>query len=116
MAKIDFALLRQLQPTIDRPGRASDDGPGRRSATPPDRAAATVEQRQLDVVCPRCPDERRLRLMEHPGGREEARFLVRIGVAEHDLLSIAPGRDVAAIRLVAQDAVEDLARRGKRVG
>ena len=39
-------------------------------------------------------DERRLGPVEHPGGREEARFLVRVGVAEHHLLAVAAASQV----------------------
>ena len=80
------------------PGRAAEDRSVRRPAAAPDGAAATVEQRQLDVVRARRPRRARAwaRWSIQCGG-EEPRLLVRVGVAEHHLLAIAPRREVRAV-------------------
>ena len=54
-------------------------------------------------------DQRRLRLMEQPGGRQEARFLVRVRVAEHHLLAIAARREAGPVRRVVEQRAEDRA-------
>src|SRR5213083_1473773 len=43
-----------------------------------------------------------------------ARLLVRIGVAEHDLLAVTAGPEMATVGRVGQDRAEDLGRRLER--
>ena len=85
-----LALLGQLEAAVDRARGLGEDRPVRRSATPADRAAAAVEQGQLESVPAGRLDQRCLRPVEQPVRRQEARLLVRVGVAEHHLLAIAP--------------------------
>ena len=105
----DLALLGQLEPGVDRARRLAEDRPVGRTAAPPERAAAAVEQRQRRRRAPWRPRPARLRLVEHPGGREEARFLVRVGVAEHHLLAVAARGQAVAVRRVVEQRAEDRA-------
>ena len=109
----DLALLGQLEPAVDRAGRAAQDGPVGRPPAAPDRPAATVEQRQLHAVPRGRIDQRRLGLVEHPGRGEEARLLVRVRVAEHHLLAVAAGRQVGAVARVGEQRLEDVAGGGE---
>ena len=52
-------------------------------------------------------DELGLRLVEQPRRREEPGLLVRVRVAEHDLLPIAAARQVRAIRGIRQELAQD---------
>ena len=110
-----LALLGQPQPTIDRARRLAEDGPVRRPAAAPERPASTVEERQLDAARAGRRDQRRLGLVEHPGRGQEARFLVRIGVAEHHLLAIAAGREPGAVGRIVEQRTEDRARPVERL-
>ena len=53
--------------------------------------------------------ERALGPVEHPGGGQEPGLLVRVGVAEHHLLAIAPRREVPPVGRVVEERVEDRA-------
>ena len=103
----DLALLGQLEPGVDRARRLAEDRPVGRSPAPPDRAAAAVEEGQLDAARRGRRDQRRLRLVEQPGGRQEARFLVRVRVAEHHLLAIAARGEAGSVRRVVEQRAED---------
>ncbi len=85
-------------------------------AAAPDGAAPTVEDGQLHAVPPRRLDQLDLGLVEHPGRGQEAALLVRVRVAEHDLLAIASAGQVGAIGRVAEQRLEDRAGRVERVG
>jgi len=100
-----LALLGQLQPAFESPGRQPEDPPIRRSPAPPDRPAPAVEQRQLDAMCPRGCAQRGLRLVKQPVRGEVARLLVRVGVAEHDLLPVSAPAEVLPIGRLGQDRV-----------
>ena len=112
----DLALLGELEPAVDRARRLPEDRPVRRSAAAADRAATAVEQRQLDALARRDLDERLLGPMEHPGRRQEARFLVRVRVAEHHLLAIAARGEVGAVGRVAEHRLEDRTGRVQGLG
>ena len=111
----DLALLGELEPGVDRARRLAEDRPVRRSPTPSERAAAAVEEGQRDAARLGRLDQRRLRLVEQPGGRQEARFLVRVRVAEHHLLAIAARREAGAVRRVVEQRAEDRAGRLERL-
>src|SRR5262245_47834962 len=82
----DLALLGHAQAAADRARGLSLDGAAGGGAAATDRAAAAVEIGDLDVELAADAGERELRLEQRPIGGEEAAVLVRVGVAEHDLL------------------------------
>ena len=76
-----------------------------RSAAAAERPASTVEERELDAAGASRYDQLRLGLVEHPGRGEEPGLLVRVRVAEHHFLAIAPvGQPGTVIRIVEQRA------------
>ena len=103
----DLALFRELQATINGARGLPEDRPVGRPAASPDRTAAPVEERQLDAPRPGHRGELALRPVEHPRRREESRLLVRIGVAEHHLLSIAPRGQRRAVGRIVEERCED---------
>ena len=111
----DLALLGQLEPRVDRARRLAEDRPVGRAAATPERPAAAVEQGQLDTPLAGGGGQRRLCLVEHPGGRDQPEFLVRIGVAEHDLLAVAARPEAVAVRGVVQQGGEDRTRVAERL-
>src|SRR5437899_1929741 len=83
------------QPPLDRPrGLGGDRATGGRAA-PTHRPAATVEKRDRHAALRPEPREPVLRLRELPVRREEASILVRVGVADHDLVDTALRPDAA---------------------
>ena len=86
-----LALLGQLEATLDRPRRQALDGALRGPAAAPDRAAAPVEDRERDAVAPADLRARALRAVERERRREDPGVLVRVGVADHDLLRAGRG-------------------------
>ncbi len=106
----DLALLRQLEPSLERPGRQAEDRPVRRPATSPDPPSPPVEQRQLDTVPLGGRHERGLGDVQEPVRGEVAGLLVRVRVAEHHLLPIPAPPEMRAVGRVGQDRVEDTAR------
>ena len=65
-----------------------------------------MEQPQRHVVLGGHVAEHALRPMDRPCGGGDAAVLVRVGVAEHHLLQIAPQRDHPPVRRLAQQVVE----------
>ena len=96
------------------PGREPEDRPARGPTAAADPAAPAVEQRQLDAVPPGGLRERGLGPVDEPVRGEIAGLLVRVGVAEHDLLPVAAATDVVAVGGVGEDRVEDAARGRER--
>ena len=88
-------LLGDPQAPLDRPrGLGGDRATGGRAA-PTHRPAATVEKRDRHAALRPEPREPVLRLRELPVRREEASILVRVGVADHDLVDTALRPDAA---------------------
>ena len=109
-----LALLGDLETAVESTRREAEDRPVGRPAAAPDRPAATMEEGQLHAMAPGGRDERGLGAVDQPVRGEVARLLVRIGIAEHDFLAIAPPPDVLAVVRLGQDRIEDLARRLER--
>ena len=103
----DLALLGQLEAAIHGAWRLAEDGAVRRAAAATDGTAAPVEEGQPDATRTSRVDEGRLRPVQTPGRGQEARLLVRIRVAEHDLLAITPGRDAGPVARVVEQLPED---------
>ena len=89
-----LALLGDLEVAAERVWGAREDGPAHGAATASDGPAPPVEERQPDAMPRGGVGQLGLGAVEQPGGREGARFLRRVGVAEHDLLVIAASADV----------------------
>ena len=75
-----------------------------------------MEQRQPDPGSAGLADEGLLGAVEQPVRREEAGLLVRVGVAEHDLLTIPAADEMATVGAVGEQAAEDLTGGLQRVG
>ena len=88
-ARNDFALLGEAQEAVHRACGLRANRLVARPAAATDAAAATVEQTQTNTVLCKSFDERCLRTIERPVGREVAAVLVAVAVAEHDLLRVA---------------------------
>ncbi len=112
----DLALLREFQAAGDRSRRLGQDGPPGGPATAADGAASTVKEGQLHTVAPRRRGQRLLGAVQHPACRQEARLLVRIRVAEHDLLAVPAAGQMAPVSRVAEKPIEEPggARQGVR--
>src|SRR5439155_586523 len=72
--------------------------------------AAAVEERDRDAALPPQPRELDLRLRELPVRREEAAVLVRVRVAEHDLVHAALCADAAPDHGHLEQLAHDLRR------
>ena len=105
----DLPLLGQLEAPLDDARRQALDGALRRAAAAADGSAAPVEYRHRHAVLLGHLGQRALRAVERERRREDAGVLVRIGVADHDLLPPAAQREVARVLGVGEGAV-DLAR------
>ena len=108
-------LLGHLETAVDRARSLGHDGPVGGAAATADGTAAAVEERQLDAVAPSHLRQAGLGSIEHPHRGQEARLLVRIGVAEHHFLAIAARRQVAPIAWIGQQSLKQLAAAGEGV-
>ena len=98
LGRDDLALLGDAHRTLHRTLRLGQDRIVGRAAAATDGAAAAVEQTQPDALVARHLRDRGLRVVQRPVRGEVAAVLVRVGVAEHDLLHVAAGGDVAAVQ------------------
>ena len=112
----DLALLGQLEPARHRAGRGRQHGPMRGTSAPPKGSAAAVEDRQLHARLQGGGHELLLRPVEEPVRGQVAGFLVRVRVAEHDLLPIPTGAEVGPILRLSQEVGHDHPRAGQRIG
>src|SRR5437867_7606592 len=80
---------------LDRASGLRRDRATRGRAAAAHGPAAAVEERDRDAALPPQPRELDLRLRELPVRREEAAVLVRVRVAEHDLVHAALCADAA---------------------
>ena len=80
----------------------------RRAAATSDRAAASVEQAEANAVPAADVAQAPLRLVDLPLRRRDTGLLVRVAVAQHHLLDVAPGSDDASVRHVRQECVDDV--------
>ena len=111
--KDDLALLGDLEPAVDRPGRLGEQGPVGRAAPAPERPAAAVEQRQREVVPTGPLRDLALRDVERERRGDRADVLGRVGVAEHDLDAATVGRQAALHGGQVQHRLKDVDARGK---
>ncbi len=84
-------------------------------AAAPDGATAPMENGQGHATLAGNRDHVGLRLMEHPGGGQEPRLLVRIRVPEHDLLPLGASRAALAIDRVIEERGDDRPRSLQRL-
>src|SRR5262245_53419946 len=80
------------------------------TAAPPYRAAPAVEEHQLDVALARDLVQGAVGAEDLPRARDHSAILVRIGVAEHDLLNSAPPLEVAAVLGRGPERATDVGR------
>ena len=107
----DLTLLGDLDVAIHRAGRQRRQRAiHRRAAAAADAAAAAVEQREIHASFAEQRGQFFLRAIERPRGGEQAGILRRIGVAEHDFLSVAARSELASIHGI----VEQLAHHVRR--
>src|SRR5688500_6307092 len=92
-----FALLRHLDATGHRTGWKRQNGNVGRTASASDRATTAVEERVTDFFRVEQGGQLALGLVERPCGPEKADLLVRVGIADHDLLKIAAGLECSPV-------------------
>ena len=104
----DLTLLGHLDLAFERAVRLREDRAVRRAAATSDRAAASVEQAEANAVPAADVAQAPLRLVDLPLRRRDTGLLVRVAVAQHHLLDVAPGSDDASVRHVRQECVDDV--------
>ena len=92
-----LALLGDADVAVHRAHRLREDRLMGGAPAATDRPAASVEQPEVDPVTPGHGDEGALGPMERPLRHEIAAVLVRVGVADHDLLQVTEGGHSFAI-------------------
>jgi len=102
-----LALLGDAQLAVERVEGLSKDGAMRGPATAAHCAAAAVKHAQLDAGFTRGHVQIAMRAEDLPCGGQHAAILVRVGVAEHDLLPVAPARNEFAIVSAAPELAAD---------
>ena len=103
----DLALFGHLEVAVDGPVRLGEDGGVGRPASPADGPAPAMEQPQVDPVIDRDVSHHPLRLVDLPLTGRDPADLVGVGVAEHDLLGVAPESDQLSVLRVAEQPVEE---------
>ncbi len=86
-----FALLGNADLAGEGAVRLGIDGAVRRAAAAADGAAAAVKEPQADAALARHLVQGAMGAEDLPGAGEHAAVFVGVGVAEHDLLGVAPG-------------------------
>ena len=107
LAGDDLALLGDAQAAADAARRLREDRLEARPAAAADGAAAAVEEPQLDAVVAKRVDERQLRAVERPVGRQVAAVLVAVGVAQHHFLPAVAAFEPAAIERQRERGAHD---------
>ena len=102
-----FALLGDAQLAVERVEGLGEDGAMRGSAAAAHRAAAAVEEAQLDAGFARDHMQVAMRAEDLPRGGQHAAVFVRVGVAEHDLLPVAPTGEEFAVVGTAPELAAD---------
>ena len=103
----DFSLLGDFDAAAHRPGRLGQDRLVGRAAAAPDGAAAPVKEGQCDTVPSANSDQRTLRAMQRPVGRQEPAVLVGIAVADHYLLAHAASAQMRQINRIGKQRLHD---------
>ena len=83
-----LALLGDAQPRVDGPRRLPEDRAAGRATPTADAGAAPVEEAPAHPGAAAHVADLPLRLVQRPVRREEARVLVAVAVAQHDLLHV----------------------------
>ena len=102
----DLALLGHLDLAVESSPWLREDRVVARATAAADRAAAAVEETQPHAVRNGHVTQGTLRAVDRPLRGGDARLLVGVGVAEHDLLHVAAQRDEAPVGRVAQQLIE----------
>ena len=110
-----LALLGDLEPAVHRAGCLRKHGPARRSAAPSERTAAAVKEYEPYVPLGGPPDQPLLYVEQAQGGTNHAKFLGRVGIAEHDLEPSARVGQPSCDRLDPDHLVQDLNGMGEVV-
>jgi len=99
LGRQDLALLGHLQPPLDGAARQGEDGHVGRAAAAPDRAAAAVEEDPAEAAGAEHARHLHLGPVGGPRGGDVAHVLVRVRVADHDLLLVADRAQRVAVLL-----------------
>src|SRR6185437_10604820 len=94
-----FALLSQAQLSGKAVNGLGEDGAVRRSSAASDGTTAAVEEPQRNAALASYLMQRTVGLVDLPGARNHATVLVRVGIAEHDLLAMLPALQQRLISL-----------------
>src|SRR5689334_7076135 len=107
LARDHLALLGDAEAPGNGARRLRRDRPPGWCAAAAYRTSAAMKEADLDVSPLRSLDDLALRLDELEGRAEESAVLVRVGIAEHDLLNAAMVLDIAADRREAREFADD---------
>ena len=103
----DLTLLGDLDLAIQHSPGLGEDGIKRGTTPTPDRATTAMEKPQADSRLGCGVAQSTLREMNFPLRRRDARVLVGVGVAQHDLLHIPLRSKETPIGAIGQECVED---------
>ena len=104
----DFALFGHLDGSAQHTVGLGEHRVVGRTAASTDAPASTVEQRQAYAVARRDIAQLAFGLVDRPLAGGDAPVLIRVRVAEHDLVNVASRAHERAIRRHTQQRVEDL--------